>query len=223
VPDRKSYGQFCGLARALDRIGDRWTLLIVRELLLGARSFRELADALSGISSAVLTRRLVDLVSDGLVERSAAPRRSKAVEYRLTDAGRELEPVVLGLIRWGSRWMVDGPGTDRAHPAWSPLALRALLDGRAAAVDGAVHLDVWGCDVTITSRDGRRSVAAGRHGRADAEITIDLPRALAVAAGEMRLADTDARVAGSTRVARALLQPAAQPLGATLRSKATTQ
>lgn len=205
--ERKSYGQFCGLARALDRIGDRWTLLIVRELLLGPRSFRELADGLSGISSAVLTRRLVDLASDGLVERSSAPRRSKAVEYGLSEAGRDLEPAVLELIKWGSRWMRRGPGTDRADPSWSPLALRALLEDRPTTVKGVVHLNVSGCDVTIASHHGRRHVLPGRHEQADAEITIELPLALAVAAGELRLTDTNALIAGRRRIAAALLQP----------------
>jgi DNA-binding HxlR family transcriptional regulator len=211
MQERKSYGQFCGLARALDRIGDRWTLLIIREVLLGPRSFRELERGLSGISPALLSRRLIDLVADGLLERSDAPQRSKAVVYRLTDAGRQLESVVLGLIKWGSRWMIDGPGTDRVDPAWSPLALRALLEGRPATVAGVVHLDVDGCDVTVLSRRGRRAVLAARHESPDAKVTIELPLALAVAAGEMRLADTGAGVHGRGRVAAALLEPDSAP------------
>lgn len=211
MQERKSYGQFCGLARALDRIGDRWTLLIVRELLLGHRTFRELEGGLSGVSPALLSGRLVDLVADGLLERSDAPRRSKAVVYRITDAGRELEPVVLGLIKWGSRWMVDGPGTDRVDPAWSPLALRALLDGRPTTVEGVVHLDVGGCEVTILSRHGSRSVVAGKLDSPNAEVTIELPLALAVAAGEIRLADTSARIHGHGRIAAALLEPDTAP------------
>lgn len=207
MPERKSYGQFCGLARAMDRIGDRWTLLIVRELLLGPKAFRELKEGLCGVSSAVLTRRIVDLVSDGLVVRSSAPKRSKAVAYGLTNAGRQLEPVVLELIKWGSRWMVAGPGTDRVDPTWSPLALRALLADQPTTVDGVVHLDVSGCEVTIESRHGRRSVLPGRHGRAHATVAIELPAALAVAAGETRLADTKARIAGHARIAAGLLQP----------------
>jgi DNA-binding HxlR family transcriptional regulator len=218
VDERKSYGQFCGLARALDRIGQRWTLLIVRELLLGPRSFRDLEAGLTGISPALLSQRLVDLARDGLVARSDAPRRSKAVKYRLTDAGRELEPIALALIRWGSRWMVDGPGRDRTDPTWSPLALRALLEGMPTTVEGVVHLDVSGCDVTIAASQGRRSVLAGRHDPADADVAITLPLALAVAAGEMRLDETGAQVRGRTRVAAALLQPASDA-GTTSRPK----
>lgn len=208
MSERKSYGQFCGLARALDRVGDRWTLLIVRELLLGPRSFRELEEGLSGISPALLTRRLADLVRDGLAERSAAPQRSKAVEYRLTDAGRALETAVLELIKWGTRWMVAGPGDDRADPTWSPLALRALLEGQPSDVDGVVHLRVSGCDVTIAAREGGRRVSAGQPDEADAEVVIEMPLALAVAAGVLPLAEAGARIEGRIRTAAALLQPA---------------
>lgn len=211
MAERKSYGQFCGLARALDRVGDRWTLLVLRELLLGPQTFRDLEARLAGISPALLTRRLADLVHDGLSERSDAPVRSKAVEYRLTDAGRELEPIVLDLIRWGSRWMADGPGTDQADPAWSPLALRALLEGERTNVEGTVHVDVSGTEVTITARGGHRRVVAGASRRHDAAVTTTLPLALAVASGQLSLAETDARVEGSTRTAAALLQPATSP------------
>ena len=129
MSERKSYRQFCGLARSLDRVGDRWTLLIVRELLLDDRTFRDLQASLDGISPTVLTQRLTELADDGLVARNEAPRRSKNVTYRLTDGGRALEPAILELIRWGSRWMLQGPGDDRTDPRWAPLALRALLDG----------------------------------------------------------------------------------------------
>ncbi|MDH4353359.1 MAG: helix-turn-helix transcriptional regulator, partial [Actinomycetota bacterium] len=93
----KTYGQFCGLARALDHVGDRWTLLIVRELLLGPRTFAALQASLDGISPNLLVDRLRSLASDGIVRRNGAPARSKAVEYRLTDDGAALEPAVLAL------------------------------------------------------------------------------------------------------------------------------
>lgn len=204
VAERKSYGQFCGLARSLDRVGDRWTLLVVRELLLGERSFRELEEGLSGVSPSLLTARLAELAEDGLLVRNDAPRRSKSVKYRLTDAGRALEPVILELIRWGGRWMVRGPGDDRVDPTWAPLALRALLDGQPAR-RGGVHLDVDGVEVTVDSVAGRRRVAAGHRGRADAAVAAPLPVVLAVAAQAMALEDSGAAVSGNAAVARDLL------------------
>jgi DNA-binding HxlR family transcriptional regulator len=204
MTERKSYGQFCGLARALDRVGDRWTLLVVRELLLGDRTFRELADALDGISPSLLTKRLAELADDGLLVRNDAPRRSKSVEYRLTDAGRALEPVVLDLIRWGSRWMVQGPGGDRVDAGWAPLALRALLEGQPSR-RGCVHLDIDGVEVTVESAGGRRHVTAGHRSRPDALVTAPLPVVLAVATEAVTLPDSGAAVSGDARVVQELL------------------
>lgn len=206
MSERKSYGQFCGLARSLDRVGDRWTLLIVRELLLGPRSFRDLERVLAGIGPALLTHRLTTLAADGLVERNDAPARSKAVTYSLTADGEALEPVVLEMIRWGSRWMRSGPGSDGTEPEWTPLALRALLEGTPSETDGTVHVHVSGTWATITARAGQRTVEAGRQGTADAAVSASLPALLAVAAGETRLADTDAVITGRRRSATALLR-----------------
>lgn len=202
--ERKSYGQFCGLARSLDRVGDRWTLLIVRELLLGDRSFRDLQTALSGISPSLLTKRLTELANDGLVVRNEAPQRSKSVEYQLTGVGRALEPVIIELIRWGSRWMPHGPGDDHVDARWAPLALRALLEGQPSR-QGRVHLDVDGVEVTITGSAGQRRVTPGHRGQPDATVTAPLPVVLAIAANATALQDSGAAVSGDTEVARELL------------------
>ena len=204
VTERKSYGQFCGLARSLDRVGDRWAMLIVRELLLGDRTFRELEAALVGISPSLLTQRLAQLTADGLVVRNEAPQRSKRVEYRLTEAGRSLERVILELIRWGSRWMVDGPGDDQVDPRWAPLALRALLEGQPAR-RGRVHLDIVGVEVTVAGSDRGRRVTPGHHGRPDATVAAPLPVVLAIAADAMTLARSGAGLSGDAGLASELL------------------
>lgn len=203
MSERKSYGQFCGLARALDHVGDRWALLVVRELLSGGRTFGEVQDALAGISPSLLTKRLQELATDGLVERNEAPKRSKTVVYRLTEAGRALEPVVVELIRWGSAWMMSGPGDDHVDPRWAPLALKALLDGEPSA-RGRVHLDVEGVAVTVSSA-GRRRVDPGHLGRASAHVIADLPSLLAVVASTRALDDADVEVSGDAALARELL------------------
>jgi DNA-binding HxlR family transcriptional regulator len=204
VTERKSYGQFCGLARSLDRVGDRWALLIVRELLLGDRTFRELEAALGGISPSLLTRRLTQLTAEGIVERNEAPRRSKSVEYRLTDAGRSLDRVIVELIRWGSRWMLDGPGGDQIDPRWAPLALRALLEGQPSP-RGRVHLDVDGVEVTVAGSARGRRVTPGHEGRPVATVVAPLPVVLAIAAGAMTLASSGAGLSGDAAVASELL------------------
>ncbi len=206
MAERKSYGQFCGLARSLDHIGDRWTLLIVRELLLGDRSFRDLQGALSSISPTLLTKRLNELTDDGLVVRNKAPRRSKSVEYGLTDAGRALEPIILDLIRWGSRWMVSGPGDDVTDPRWAPLALKALLEGRPAR-RGRVHIDVDGVGITVAGSAREVRVTPGHEGTADATVAAPLPMVLAIAAGVMTIEDSGAALSGDAAVASELLAP----------------
>ena len=204
MAQRKSYGQFCGLARSLDHIGDRWTLLIVRELLLGDRTFRDLQAGLDGISPALLTQRLAELGEDGLVRRNDAPQRSRDVKYGLTEAGRALEPTLLELIRWGSRWMQGGPGDDRTDPRWAPIALRALLEGRPSG-RGRVHLDVDGVAVTVAGSARHRRVTAGHEGSPDATVSAPLPVLLAVASGTMPLQNAGAEISGDSQVAHDLL------------------
>ncbi len=98
-----SYGQFCPISKALDVLGERWTLLIVRELLLGATRFNELQRGLSLISPSILTKRLNDLDTAGIILRKKIPGQ-KGHEYQLTARGRELMPVIEALGVWGMRW-----------------------------------------------------------------------------------------------------------------------
>jgi DNA-binding HxlR family transcriptional regulator len=204
VTERKSYGQFCGLARSLDRVGDRWTLLIVRELLLDDRTYRDLETALGDISPSPLSQRLTELADDGLVARNEAPRRSKRVSYRLTEAGRSLEPVILELIRWGARWMLRGPGDDQVDPRWAPLALRAMLEGQRTR-KGRVHLDVDGVEVTVTGSARGRRVTPGHEGRPDATVAAPLPIVLAIVADALPLENSGARLSGDLVLASELL------------------
>lgn len=201
---RKSYGQFCGLARALDHVGDRWTLLVVRELLLGPSGFTALSRSLAGISPNLLVERLRRLVADGLVERSPGPPRSKSVVYALTADGRALEPVVHELIRWGARWMTSGPGTDRIDARWVAVALSALLDGApTSTARGVVHLSIDDEDVTIELRGDDRVVRRGAPSRADASLEMAASTALALASGQRALRSGDVR--GDVSLARAAL------------------
>jgi DNA-binding HxlR family transcriptional regulator len=209
VPNRKTYGQFCGLARALDRVGDRWTLLVIRQLLLDDAAFRQLQTALPGVAPNLLTDRLRALTADGIIERSQAPRRSKAVRYTLTPLGRALEPAVLELIRWGATWMVAGPGADHVDPQWAVLALRALLtDAAITSPRGLLHLDIDGIDLVVSISAGGRAVAAGRPARARARVATALPTVLAVAGGVSTVDAFGLTVAGDAPFARAALATA---------------
>lgn len=131
---KRSYEQYCAVARALDVVGERWTLLVVRELLTGPKRFKDLLGGLPGIGTNLLTARLKDLEGHGLVRRATLPPPAGSRVYELTGPGRALEPVVVGLCRWGSRFFLDAPraGED-LKPAWAVVAMRAALEPASGA------------------------------------------------------------------------------------------
>jgi DNA-binding HxlR family transcriptional regulator len=111
----RSYAQYCPIAKASEILGDRWTLLIVRELLGGASGFNELQRGLPGISRSVLTERLRSLERAEIVERRTGPK-GRTLEYRLTLAGRDLEPVVQAMGEWGVTWSFTDPRPEELDP-----------------------------------------------------------------------------------------------------------
>jgi DNA-binding HxlR family transcriptional regulator len=101
----RSYAQLCGIATALDVIGDRWTPLVVRDLMLGSLRFGDLVDGLPGIGTNTLTARLKLLEEAGVVQRRLLELPDRGTVYELTDYGRELEPILMALGRWGTKSM----------------------------------------------------------------------------------------------------------------------
>ncbi len=153
----RSYGQFCGLARALEHVGDRWTLLIVRQLLTGPRRYVDLQRALRGISTNVLAERLQRLEADGIVEATELPAPARTPVWALTDEGRDLEPVVLELIRFGTRYLRDPDRADEpAHDDWVIFPLRWLA--RRAPIDPPQRwrFELGSAPVVTVTADGRR-------------------------------------------------------------------
>lgn len=137
----RSYGQFCALARALDVVGDRWNLLIVRELLPGPLRYGELRASLAGIATNLLAERLKTLEGTGIVERRLG---DSGVVYALTEWGAALREPMESLGRWGAPLLASGRGQDAFHPRWLVLAIPALLQGASADRAAAVVLDVEG-------------------------------------------------------------------------------
>lgn len=129
---RRHYGQACSVAGALDRIGERWSLLIVRELLLGPLRFSDLARAVGGAPTDVLTKRLRDLERDGIVARRQLDPPASGVAYELTELGRELERPLLELGRWGLNFYEAGD-VEGLQPSWLPNSLRVILQPPADA------------------------------------------------------------------------------------------
>jgi DNA-binding HxlR family transcriptional regulator len=205
----RSYGQYCGLARALDVVGDRWNLLIVRQLLMAPARYRELVDGLPGIATNLLTDRLRDLETAGVVERRLA-EEGNAIAYALTPWGAQLREPIEGLIRWSTPLMTRGPGGDHFRADWLVLPLSTLLADRTAArrlwrvgiaVDG--HLvQAW------TTRSG---VEVGPHdGRdLDAVVRADAQIIFGLAAGVLALDDTRGlvEIEGDAAAVRAVFNP----------------
>ncbi|MFI2710753.1 winged helix-turn-helix transcriptional regulator [Micromonospora sp. NPDC018662] len=156
LKDRRTYDQQCGLAYALDVLGERWTLLIVRELLIRPRRYGELLDALQGIGTNLLADRLGFLVEAGLVRPLDAHRRTAG--YALTELGERMREPVLSLARFGLTYAAHQPppAASVARPAWAILATDALLDGsRTPGVDEVYGFDVDGEQFHVVVEEGR--------------------------------------------------------------------
>ena len=122
---RRSYSQYCAVARGLDLIGDRWTLLMVRDMLLGPKRFKDILESLPGIGTNLLSTRLRELEEAGLIERAVLPPPAGSAVYRLTANGEALEPVVVALGRWGGRFLGEPLPTDVFIPSAYFVAMRA--------------------------------------------------------------------------------------------------
>ena len=120
------YPQFCALARAAEILGERWTLLIIRELLIGQKRFSDLADRLGPVSPAMLTSRLNTLVDYGVIQRAKLPRPFNAQVYELTPVGLALKPTIYELIRGGGHFLFPMRPDDEFDPNWVLLALDAI-------------------------------------------------------------------------------------------------
>jgi DNA-binding HxlR family transcriptional regulator len=203
----RSYGDPCGIARALDAVGDRWALLVVRELLLGPKRFTDLRAGLPGAATDVLSQRLRDLTEAGVVERATLRPPGAATVYRLTGSGRELEPVLLALGRWGSRRPFP-PGDRELGTDALAVALSTTFDPAAAGdLDATVVLDLGGDRVRAHVHDGRLELARG-DGAADATVSADVATLREVL---WRGAGTEVRVEGDRRTARRFLASFRRP------------
>ncbi|MFC5727296.1 MULTISPECIES: winged helix-turn-helix transcriptional regulator [Nocardioides] len=146
----KTYGQYCGLARALDLVGDRWSLLIVRELLIAPARFRDLQAGLGSIATNLLTDRLNTLQRAGVIERRTEGARPV---YELTPLGAGLREPIEALVRWSTPLMTPGPAEDRADARWLAVALPALLAGKANGDGEEIAIRVDGVDLTLAAGD----------------------------------------------------------------------
>jgi DNA-binding HxlR family transcriptional regulator len=151
----RSYSDRCGIARALDIVGERWALLVVRELLLGPKRFTDLRAGLPHVSPDVLSQRLRDLEAAGVIARDLLPPPASTQAYALTNRGRELEPVILALGRWGSAAPFPPAGDARIGADALAIALKTLFDPAGTGGDGDYELRL-GHDRFHATLDGDR-------------------------------------------------------------------
>ncbi len=165
---RREYGQVCSLARALDQIGERWSMLIVRELLLGPLRFSELARNVGGAPTDVLTKRLRDFEEAGIIRRRELPPPTSATVYELTDLGRELERPMLEMGRWGLHFQDPAEIRDLA-PTSLPNAVRVIMRP-PLEFKLTLGLRSGGDDYALRFADGW--IEARRASIADAELVL---------------------------------------------------
>ncbi len=183
------YAQFCALARAAEIVGERWTLLIVRDLTLGPLRFSDLRRRLKGVSPSVLSERLTQLERRGLIERRVLGPPAASTVYELSEMGRALQPAMIELTKWGARFLLPPQPGEHLEPAWAIVALEAF----------ARHAPTPSCSIELRIPDGAEThvvqVQGGEHGTrvrrepgdleadTDLQVTLEPMELLALLAG----------------------------------------
>jgi DNA-binding HxlR family transcriptional regulator len=169
----RSYDEYCSIAKSLDVVGDRWALLIVRELALrGACRYTDLRNGLPGIASNLLAQRLRELKHAGVIAREEEPPPIATTLFRLTPRGEQLRPVLQDLARWGLPLMTDQKPGDAVRSHWLASALELMLmDRRPDASPVTVELHTGDQPIVIETRDGTIHTRLGTADNADATIT----------------------------------------------------
>jgi DNA-binding HxlR family transcriptional regulator/putative sterol carrier protein len=183
----RSYNQLCGLAYALDKIGERWTMLMIRELIPGPRRFTDLLNGLPGISTNLLTERLKQLEGKGIIWRHTLPPPAASTVYELTALGRSLEQAMLELGKWGSQFVPPSLETAAMLHLGS-YALTPKTFFRPALAQGinetyALHID--GEVQQIRIAEGEISIQQGEPPKADAVFTTEMPIYLGLLTGQI--------------------------------------
>ena len=170
----RSYGQYCGVAHALELVGERWALLIVRDLILGPKRFTDLRLGLPRIPTNVLTTRLKELEESGVVRRRALPRPAASVVYELTEYGLQLEDIVLRLGAWGVQSMGDPKPEDILTADGAVLALRTAVHPELLSASERIGYQLQVGEVLVYAllRDG--GLQAGAGGLADPDLVISM-------------------------------------------------
>ncbi len=190
---RRSYNQYCALAQALDRVGERWTLLLIRQLLTGPKRFKDLLDGLPGIGTNLLTERLKQLEADELIGRATLPPPAASAVYELTEKGAGLERAIVALAEWGTEYL--GPPTKgyAFHPTWAVLVMKSSFKPeKAQGVRETYEYHVDGEVFHVRVEDGQIEGEQGPAWRPDMVLTASSEDFLALG---MRYLDPEEAIA----------------------------
>jgi DNA-binding HxlR family transcriptional regulator len=190
----RSYDEYCSLAKSLDVVGDRWTLLIIRELAMrGACRYTDLRNGLPGIATNLLAERLRELEQAGVIAREDAPPPIASTLFRLTPRGEQLRPALEDLIRWGIPLMTEQRPDDAVRSHWIAYALELMLtDSRPDASPVTIELDIGDEPIMLETRDGAIHTRLGRTDNADAVISGEARQIMGLFLGLTELADAEA-------------------------------
>ncbi len=208
----RSYRQFCSLARALDVVGERWTLLLIRDLLAGPRRFNELLAGLPGIGANLLAARLKRLEAQGVVAAAPISPALKTKAYRLTRLGQALAPAVAALAQWGVPLLSTPRGGDLWRPQWNHVALRARFHPQGASkLDETYAFQIGDYAYYAAIRDGRLETGEGCPPRPAFTLEADEPTFIEVfiegaRTPDQALADGAIRLRGSRKAFARCLQ-----------------
>ena len=174
MPDR-TYNQYCGVARALDLVGERWALLVVRELTLGGKRFTDLREGLPGIGTNVLATRLRQLEADGIVQKLRLAPPAATTVYVLTDYGQRVVPAMLALGRWGAESIGERSPEQSLRSEWFAVALRAFFVPEAAlGIEATIELVLPDGPFRVLIDHGTLRVAAGAAVHWDLRLSTDV-------------------------------------------------
>ena len=205
----RSYSQYCAIAKALDVIGDRWNMLIVRELLLqGACRYTDLHNGLPGIATNLLAERLRDLEREGIVTREEAPPPIATTLFRLTPRGEELKTILFELGRWGAPLMTEPDEQDAYRGHWLPSSVLPFVSDRTPDEPPVtIELRTGAEALTVETGDGNVRIHPGAVDKPDLILTGPPQLLIGVLTGRLKLAAARARglrTQGSAEILRRL-------------------
>jgi DNA-binding HxlR family transcriptional regulator len=190
----RKFDQYCPMAHALSLVGERWSLLIVRELLQGPKRYTDLSNGLPGIGTNILAARLRDLEQCGVVHKRKLPPPAASTVYELTQYGAELREAMYALARWGARTLGPPTAEDELYPEWGMNGLPALFNAEEArGLTETYVFDVGGDVFTARIVDGSLDVGMGAAEDADLVVTVDMDTFFALASGRLELRDAAQR------------------------------